>query len=90
MSSMQGQQLFRWMKQRGPIAPALVLGLLFGGHSAHGQGDSAFRSGKLPEARASWLAFEAQFGASQLSRAYCDAIERGDGSADGVLRLIAK
>ncbi len=49
-----------------------------------------FRACNVSEARASWIAFEKQFGESKLSRAYREAIERGDGAADGVLRLVSK
>lgn len=49
-----------------------------------------FRECKVDEARAAWSAFEKQFGESKLSRVYREAIERGDGAADGVLRLVSK
>ncbi len=54
------------------------------------QAVALFRAGRMSEANESWIAFEAKFGASKLSSAYREAIARGDGASDGVLRLVSK
>jgi class 3 adenylate cyclase/CHASE2 domain-containing sensor protein len=51
---------------------------------------TAFRARDLAASRSLWIEFESKWGASKLSQAYLAAIDAGDGSEDGVLRLRAK